>query len=71
MNATRLIERMNRAPLKRLDIRLNDRTTITVEHPYQIATKRNSATCTVYDDDDDRMRIIAYRNTAKLATSRV
>jgi hypothetical protein len=62
---------MNRTPFEPLEIRLDDGTTINVEHPYQVATERNSATCTIYDDDDDRMHIVAFRNIAEIVTATV
>jgi hypothetical protein len=71
MTATRLIELMNRSPFEPLDIRLNDGTIITVEHPYQIATERNSATCTIYDDEEDKMHVVEFRNIAEVITASV
>ena len=68
MNATQLIELMNREPFEPIEIHLSDGTRILVEHPYQIATARNSPSCTIYDTDD-RMRIVAYRNITEILTT--
>ena len=68
MNATQMIELMNRIPFEPLEIHLSDGTRIRVEQPYQIATRPNSASCTVYDEGD-RMRIVAYRNVTEVITT--
>jgi hypothetical protein len=68
MNATRIIELMNRSPFQPLEVHLNDGTSILVEHPYQIATKRNSPTCTIYDAED-RMHVVSYRNISEVITA--
>lgn len=68
MTATRMIELMNRTPFEPLEIHLNNGTVIRVEQPYQIATKPNSAACAIYEDDD-KTRIVAYRNIAEVVTT--
>ncbi len=68
MNATQIIELMNRAPFVPLEIHLSDGAQILVAHPYQISTSRNSPSCTIYDADD-RMRIVAFRNITEVMTS--
>ena len=68
MNATQLIELMNRTPFEPVEIHLSDGAHITVEQPYQISTSRNSPSCTIYDADD-RMRIVAYRNITEVIPS--
>jgi hypothetical protein len=68
MNAALMIELMNRVPFEPLEIHLSDGTQIRVEHPYHIATRQDSPTCIVYDEND-RMRLIAYRNITEVVTS--
>ena len=68
MNASQLIELMNRTPFEPLEIHLNDGTSIRVEHPYQIATRPNSPTCIIFEEDD-RMRFVAYRNISEVITT--
>ena len=68
MNATQMLELMNRVPFQPFEIHLNNSTRMKVDHPYQIATQPNAAACTVYADDDV-MRIVAYRNIAEVITS--
>ena len=65
MNATQIIELMNRVPFEPFEIHLNDGAQIRVDQPYQIATRPNSATCTIYDEDD-RTRYVAYRNISEV-----
>jgi hypothetical protein len=68
MTANQMLELMNRTPFEPVEIHLNNGTKIKVEHPYQIATRPNAAACAVYGDDDDLMRIVAYRNIAEVIT---
>ena len=68
MNAAQLIELMNRTPFEPLEVRLSDGTLIRAEHPYNIATGQNSPTFIIYQDDD-RMRIVAYRNVNEVITT--
>ena len=68
MNATMMIELMNRVPFEPFEIHLTDGARIRVEHPYNIATGENSPTCIVYQDSD-RMRIVAYRNITEVVTT--
>jgi hypothetical protein len=67
MTANKMIELMNREPFEPLEIHLNNGTKVRVEQPYQIATRPNSPSVIVYDDEE-RMRIIAYRNIAEVIT---
>ena len=67
MTATQMIELMNRTPFAPLEIHLSDGTSFRVEHPYHIATRQKSPTCTIYTDDE-RMRIVAYRNITEVIT---
>lgn len=67
MTANHMIELMNRTPFETLEIHLNDGTQILVEHPYQIATRPNSASCVIFDETD-RMRFVAYRNISEVIT---
>lgn len=66
MNATELIELMNRSPFLPLEIHLNDGTTITVNEPFEIATQRTSPCFVVYTAA--KMDVVAYRNVAKITT---
>ncbi len=68
MNATQMIALRNRAPFEPLEIHLSDGAVIRVEHAYNIASGQNSPTCIIYQDDD-RMRIIAYRNITEIITA--
>jgi hypothetical protein len=67
MNATLMIELMNRVPWEPLEIHLSDGSRIRVEQPYQVATWQDSPTCVVYEED--RMRIVAYRNMTEVVTA--
>ena len=67
MTANQMIELMNRTPFEPLEIHLSDGSSIRVEHPYEIATRPNSAACTIYGPDD-LMRIVAYRNITEVIT---
>lgn len=68
MTANDMLALMNRKPFEPLEIHLSNGTTITVQHPYQIATTPNATACVVYGDDDVVMRIIPYRNIAEVVT---
>lgn len=68
MNATQILKLMNREPFESFEIRMNDGSRVTVESPWQIATARNSASCTVYEADQ-LARIIAYRNITEVVTT--
>jgi len=70
MNATQLIELINTTPFKPLEFHLNNGASIVVEHPYQIATRRNSPTCIIYDDDD-HMHVVALRNITEIITKSI
>ena len=54
MTATQMIELMNRIPFEPLEIHLSDGTRIRVEQPCQIATRPNSASCTIYDEEKEK-----------------
>jgi hypothetical protein len=68
MNAALMIELMNRTPFEPIEIHFNDGKIIRVEHPYNIATTQESPACIIYQDDN-RMRIIAYRNITEIVTA--
>ncbi len=68
MDATQMIQLMNRTPFEPLEIHLNGGTRIRVQHPYHIATRQDSPTCIIYDESD-RMRIVAYRNITEVITA--
>ena len=69
MTANRLIESMNRDPFEPLELHLSDGERVQVENPYEISTRPNSPTCTVYTDDE-RMWVIALRNITEVITAR-
>jgi hypothetical protein len=68
MNASQLIELMNRTPFTPFEIHLNDGSQIAVEHPWQVATFRNSPVCTIYESEE-RTRIVAFRNITQFVTT--
>jgi hypothetical protein len=67
MTATQMIELMNRTPFETIEIHLSDGSQIRVEHPYQVATQPKGRSCVIYEDDE-RMRIVAYRNMTEVIT---
>ncbi len=70
MNATQMLELLNRTPFQPLEIHLNSGAVIHVEEPFGIRAVRNSPTCIVFDDDGIA-RFVAYRNMAEVVTSDV
>ena len=68
MHAGQMIDLMNRIPFQPLEIHLSDGTQIRVEQPYQIATRPDSLSCIIYDDDD-RTHFVAYRNITEVITT--
>jgi len=70
MNATQMLELMNRVPFQPLEIHLNNGPIIHVEEPFAIRAARNSPTCIVFDNDGIA-RFIAYRNIAEIVTNDV
>jgi hypothetical protein len=67
MTANQMIDLMNRSPFEPLEIHLSVGARIRVEHPYEIATKPNSAICIVYDGD--LARFVSYRNITEVITA--
>jgi hypothetical protein len=65
MNATELLQLMNRTPFLPLEIHLNDGSAVTVHEPFEIAIQRTSPCFVVYTRD--RMDLIAYRNVSKIS----
>ena len=70
MTANQLIQLKNRSPFSQLEIHLSDGASIRVEQPYHVATRRNSPTCVIYEDDE-RMRFLAFRNITDVITTSV
>ncbi len=68
MTARDMLTVMNRIPFEPLEMHLNNGTTITVQHPYQIATTPNASACVVYGDDDNVARFVSYQNIAEVIT---
>jgi hypothetical protein len=63
-----MIELMNRTPFEPFEIHLSDGTIIRVDHPYEIATHPKGRSCVIYDENE-RTRIIAYRNITEVITT--
>jgi hypothetical protein len=68
MNATQMLELLNRTPFQPLEIRLNNGTIIHIEDPFGIRAVKHSPTCIVFDDEGIA-RFVAYRNMAEVVTS--
>ncbi|MEN0111403.1 MAG: hypothetical protein AAF805_11835 [Planctomycetota bacterium] len=68
MNATKMIELVNRQPFEPIEVHLSDGAVVTVESPHLVATGRNQATFTLYSDEDESARYIAYRNITQVIT---
>lgn len=66
MNATELIQLMNRTPFRPLTIHLSDGSSLTVNEPFEIATQRTSPAFIVYSAD--KMEVVSYRNVTKIET---
>jgi hypothetical protein len=67
MNAAQMLQLMNRIPFEPFELHLNDGHRIRVDHPSYLATREDSPTCIICDDDE-QMRIVAYRNIAEVIT---
>jgi hypothetical protein len=67
MTANQMIDLMNRTPFAPLEIHLSDGARLRIEHPYEIATKPNSAICIVYDGE--LARFISFRNITEVITA--
>jgi hypothetical protein len=65
MTAQQMIKLRNRTLFEPFEIHLTDGTRIRVEHPYEIATPPKGRAWVIYEDDDG-MRIVAYRNITKV-----
>jgi hypothetical protein len=70
MNATQMLELMNRMPFQPLEIHLNNGSVIHVTEPFAIRAVRHSPTCIVFDDEGIA-RFVAYRNMAEVVTKDV
>ena len=70
MNATQILELLNRTPFQSLEIHLNNGTVIHVDTPFAIRALPHSSTCIVFDDEGIA-RFITYRNMAEVVTSDV
>jgi outer membrane lipoprotein SlyB len=69
MNASQIVELMNRTPFVPIEIRMNNGSAIHVEQPFDIAARPNSSDCLIFEGD--RWRFIAYRTIAEVITSSV
>jgi hypothetical protein len=70
MNATQMLELMNRVPFQPLEIHLNNGTLIHVEELFSIRAAQHSPTCVVFDDEGI-VCFIAYGNMAEVVTKDV
>jgi hypothetical protein len=70
MTALQMIELRNRTPFEPFEIHLTDGARIRVEHPYEIATRPKARACIIYDQDE-KMRIVAYRNITEIVTKEI
>ena len=68
MNATQMLDLLNRTPFQPLEIRLDNGTVIHVDTAFAIRAVPHSSTCIVFDDEGIA-RFIAYRNMAEVVTS--
>lgn len=67
MNATQLIELLNRNPFEPIEIHLTNETVISIEHPYLIATAPGSSHCIIHGEtESEAVRYVAYRNMAEV-----
>src|SRR5262249_20523310 len=62
------IKLMNRTPFAPFEIHLSDGERIRVEHPYEIATRPKSRTCIIIYEEDEGVRIVAFRNITEVVT---
>jgi hypothetical protein len=67
MNASQMVELMNRSPFAPIEIHLTNGTAIRVDQPFDIAARPNSSDCLIFEGD--RWRFIAYRNIAEVITT--
>jgi len=70
MNATQILDLLNRTPFQPLEIRLNNGTVVHVDTHFAIRVVPHSSSCIVFDDAGIA-RFIAYRNMAEVVTSDV
>ena len=68
MSATAMIELVNRQPFEPLEVHLSDGQVLWVESPHLIATGRNTSTLTLFSDEDESARYVAYRNITQVIT---
>ncbi len=68
MSATAMIELVNRQPFEPLEVHLSDGQVLRVESPHLIATGRNKSTLTLFSDEDESARYVAYRNITQVIT---
>jgi hypothetical protein len=66
MNASQMVELMNRSPFAPIEIHLNNGTALRVAQPFDIAARPNSSDCLVLEGD--RWRFVGYRNIAEVIT---
>jgi hypothetical protein len=64
MNAAEMIELRSRKPFTPFKIRLQDGSSIRVEHPYVVSTRPDSPSCVVHEDE--HMHIVAYRDISEV-----
>lgn len=70
MNASKMIELVTQQPFETINVHMNDGEVITIESPHLIATGKNKPTFTLWADEDDTVRYVAYRNITQVVTKR-
>ena len=68
MNASKMVEFVNRQPFEPLEVHLNDGEVLAIESPHLVAISRNQSTFTLYSDENDSSRYVAYRNIFQVVT---
>lgn len=69
MNASQMIELVNKQPFEPLDVHLSEGEVLRVESTHLIATGRNLPTFILYSDEDESARYVAYRNITQIKTN--
>ena len=70
MTSNQIIDLMNQSPFHPFAIHLSDGTRVRIEEPFQIATRRNSPTCVVYEANE-QTRFISIRNITEIVVESV
>ncbi|MEO1498211.1 MAG: hypothetical protein AAFV43_13795 [Planctomycetota bacterium] len=68
MNASTMIDIVNRQPFEPIEVHLSDGEVLTIESLHLIATGRNKPTFILYTDEDETTRYVSYRNITQVVT---